>query len=191
MPEPSTPSTPDFRDLTYLRKGSAIQLQGLRAIEASGILETLREFNPVLAGTLPLDLFVDGSDLDILCQAADLSAFHTFATRQLSGHDKFRIFEYVIRGEHSVVVNFRFQGFEFEVFAQKIPVNEQMAYRHLLIEFEVLARSELLFRERIKGLKQQGLKTEPAFAQLLNLQGDPYLALLAYKLPETTSLSDD
>lgn len=190
MPGPSATQLPNFRDLAYLRNGSAIQLRGLKALEASGIFENLHGFDPVLTGTLPLDLFVESSDLDILCHAADLTAFRAFVTQQLSAYDKFRIFEYVVRGEHSVVVNFWFQGFAFEIFAQKIPVNEQMAYRHLVIEYEILIRNGALFRERILALKQQGVKTEPAFAQLLNLPGDPYLSLLAYNFPHTSSLSD-
>jgi hypothetical protein len=32
--------------------------------------------------------------------------------------------------------------------------------------------------DKVKLLKQNGIKTEPAFAQLLALQGDPYEAML-------------
>ncbi|MBL1705198.1 DUF4269 domain-containing protein [Klebsiella pneumoniae] len=33
-------------------------------------------------------------------------------------------------------------------------------------------------REEILRLKENGLKTEPAFAQVLNINGDPYEALI-------------
>ena len=36
------------------------------------------------------------------------------------------------------------------------------------------------FKEQIRGLKRNGLKTEPAFAKLLGLNGDPYRAVLDY-----------
>ena len=38
----------------------------------------LAPYNPVLAGTFPLGLQTDTSDLDILCEARDLPAFETF-----------------------------------------------------------------------------------------------------------------
>ena len=42
----------------------------------------------------------------------------------------------------------------------------------------LLQRHGAAFRQKIFQLKQSGFKTEPAFAQALNLDGDPYLALL-------------
>lgn len=48
----------------------------------------------------------------------------------------------------------------------------------MLIEYNLLKTYGDPFRERIIQLKKQGIKTEPAFAQLLGLKGDPYLALL-------------
>ena len=40
----------------------------------------------------------------------------------------------------------------------------------------------LIFRRQIIDLKKQGLKTEPAFAKLLALTGDPYVELLSFEL---------
>ncbi|HRF37192.1 MAG TPA: DUF4269 domain-containing protein, partial [Saprospiraceae bacterium] len=54
----------------------------------------------------------------------------------------------------------------------------QNAYRHLLIEARLLEERGPEFRQQIIELKQQGVKTEPAFARLLGLEGDAYEALL-------------
>lgn len=49
----------------------------------------------------------------------------------------------------------------------------------MLIENEILKQNGLQFKKDIVSLKLKGFKTEPAFAKLLGLKGNPYLALLA------------
>jgi hypothetical protein len=61
-------------------------------------------------------------------------------------------------------------------------VMEQVAYRHMVVEWNILAANDDNFRGEIIRLKKSGMKTEPAFAQLLQLDGDPYQALLSYSL---------
>lgn len=65
------------------------------------------------------------------------------------------------------------------MFGQNQPVREQYGYLHLVKEAEILTIMGNDFRNDIIELKCSGLKTEPAFAKLLKLQGDPYTALLA------------
>ena len=48
----------------------------------------------------------------------------------------------------------------------------------MIIEHKILAAHDNDFKTEIIKLKQAGLKTEPAFARLLGLDGDPYEALL-------------
>jgi hypothetical protein len=52
----------------------------------------------------------------------------------------------------------------------------------MLIEHHLLNYYDEEFRLKIVSLKEQGYKTEPAFAKVLNLKGDPYQALLNYKI---------
>jgi hypothetical protein len=59
-----------------------------------------------------------------------------------------------------------------------VPTARQNGFRHLLVEAAVLAAGGEQWRRAVRRLKQQGLKTEPAFANLLRLSGDPYVALL-------------
>nr|WP_249665381.1 DUF4269 domain-containing protein [Mucilaginibacter sp. Bleaf8] len=59
-----------------------------------------------------------------------------------------------------------------------MPSQQQSAYRHLLIEHYLLQLHGESLRKQVISLKNQGYKTEPAFAMALNLEGDPYLALL-------------
>lgn len=53
----------------------------------------------------------------------------------------------------------------------------------MLIEDIILHEKGSAFRKRIIELKSYGIKTEPAFARLLGLQGDLYSELL--KLEKT------
>ncbi|MFZ6000897.1 MAG: DUF4269 domain-containing protein [Bacteroidota bacterium] len=178
------PKPTNFADLIYLESGSEMQQRGIVAIRKSGVFDILKPFDPVLAGTLPLDLFTPTSDLDILCYAPDPLTFFDFAKSALGHFEKFRIYQVIINGEEAIIVNFFFGGFAFEVFAQKIPVTEQTAYRHLLIEHQILQQQGESFREKVMDLKLKGVKTEPAFAYVLQLKGDPYEALLHYLPPD-------
>lgn len=170
----------DFLDLKYLLAGSEIQKAGYQAVIKNQVLELLGEFHPVLAGTLPLDLFITGSDLDIICFAADSNLFKEKLRKSFGHAAQFTIQEKAIREINTVIARFQSDGFDFEIFGQPIPVKDQMAYQHLLIEHEILNEKGESFKKEIILLKQNGVKTEPAFAKLLNLNGDPYEALLTY-----------
>jgi len=171
----------DFFTIDYLKQGSPIQQSGYAALIKSNVLDLLKKYNPVLAGTLPLDIFIQGSDLDILCFAPDLSMFEK-DLQHFSAEKDFRVSKKQVNDALSLVCNFKFHGFEFEIFGQPIPTLDQHAYRHLLIEHAILEREGNVFRDAIIDLKESGVKTEPAFAKLLSLPGDPYDALLKYPL---------
>jgi hypothetical protein len=66
----------------------------------------------------------------------------------------------------------------FEVFGQNIPTENQNAYRHMTIENRILKEKGSKFKQRVKELKSNGMKTEPTFAKLLGLDGNPYVELL-------------
>jgi len=48
-------------------------------------------------------------------------------------------------------------------------------------EFQILEKEGEAFKHKIIALKKQGVKTEPAFAKVLDLVGDPYEAILKYR----------
>lgn len=52
----------------------------------------------------------------------------------------------------------------------------------MLKEFEILASKDERFAEKIRELKRKGLKTEPAFCEILNIKGDLYIELLNYEI---------
>lgn len=142
------------------------------------LFHQLAPFQPTLIGTFPLGLQVDGSDLDIACTCDDLDAFERALRTLLSdlGIAQPRIER---SPTPAVVAAFELGGDAFEIFGQALPVAAQRGFRHMVIEGQLLVIGGAALAARIREHKRSGLKTEPAFAQLLGLTGDPYEALLA------------
>jgi hypothetical protein len=167
----------NWHDITYLAQGNERQRRAYEVLMEVGVLRDLAEFTPVLAGTIPLDLDIEGSDLDILCAAQELGEFQERLIRLYARHEGFRVGQVEINGVRSVIANFSCRGFPFEVFGQPVPVVEQNGYRHMDVEARLLALGGEEAREAIRNLKRQGIKTEPAFARYFQLPGDPYATL--------------
>lgn len=170
---------PDFEDITYLKRGSLIQQKGYNILNHSKILYHLHSYRPVLTGTLPLDIFLEGkSDLDIICQAHELRSVEKILLKQYAMHEAFLMQQNFFKEIETLLCRFKYQGFSFEIFCQQTPVEDQYAYRHMIVEYKLLQELGEGFRDQIIKLKQSGMKTEPAFAFALGLKGDPYEALL-------------
>ncbi|MPR36323.1 DUF4269 domain-containing protein [Salmonirosea aquatica] len=172
---------PLFSDITYLREGTPTQRRAYHALIDLGIFDKLKAYSPLLTGTIPLDIDIDGSDLDIICywQFADE---YIQTVRQHWGYlPDFQLRHYEINGFQTLVARFSAENFVIEVFGQNRPTHQQEAYRHMVLEYEILQKMGPAFKTKIRELKKSGLKTEPAFAQLLGLQGNPYQALLDYE----------
>jgi hypothetical protein len=173
--------------ISYLKDGTPRQQHTFRALTALGIFASLQTYTPVLIGTIPLDIDTDTSDLDIACHAPDLDRFAGQVATLYGNHPYFRLRRKEVRGLESVVASFEFEGFAIELFAQSQPVEQQYGYRHMLVEARLLAIGGEAARRAIRELKQNGVKTEPAFAHFFELNGDPYEMLWDLSwLPEET-----
>lgn len=107
------------------------------------------------------------SDLDIVMEVHNFDVFEQEMRSLYGSYEGFRIKR---KNEKYRIdkVNFEFEGFEFELFAQPKPVRNQNAYRHMIVEHMLLMQHPHI-REEILRLKENSLKTEPAFAQVLNI----------------------
>ena len=165
-----------FDSIDYLKTGNARQQRAYDVLTNHRILAQLEPFSPVLVGTIPINIDIESSDLDVICQWFDKSEFAT-ALHSLFGHyPNFTFWENT--AHQAVVAHFIVDGFAIEVFGQNIPTKTQNAYCHMLIEDKLLAKYGEEFRQQIIALKRQGYKTEPAFALALGLEGNPYSELL-------------
>lgn len=167
-----------FDDIAYLKNGSDKQRRVWQLLISHGIFEKLAPFDPLLTGTIPIEIDRPDSDLDIICHCTDASAFESVLRSLFGTEQHFQCRSKVIGGHLSVVCSFEKEGFVIEIFGQNLPSRQQNAYRHLLIEARLLEERGPEFRRQVIELKQQGIKTEPAFARLLGLEGDAYEALL-------------
>jgi hypothetical protein len=169
---------PAWQDIAYLQQGSPIQRLAHKCLIDLGVLETLRGYDAVLAGTIPLDLATAGSDLDILCETGNQLEFRSQLEREYGALRRFAVRQLDLPSGTSTLASFLFGGFPIEIFGQPVPVRRQDAYRHMEVEHRLLLLGGEQMKSQIARLRHQGAKTEPAFAAWLGLQGDPYAAML-------------
>ena len=159
----------------------------LEKLKKMQILQILEKYDPIFAGTIPIDIHTPESDVDIICYAQNLEEFHNHLTDHFQGYDNFKIHQKAIKSKQSVVCSFDTEWFLIEIFGQNTPSRMQDAYKHMCVEERIinLSPDPKLFRYKIRNMKLSGIKTEPAFGQYFNLKGCPYTRLL-----ELEKLSD-
>ncbi|MFD0590929.1 DUF4269 domain-containing protein [Paenibacillus sp. GCM10027627] len=168
----------NWKDIGYLDKGNDRQRQAFRCLTKLNLFADLAHYCPLLVGTIPIDIDIAESDLDILCEVHDFSRFAEELNNLYGKHSGFRIQNDQIRQGPVTVCQFYYEGFEIELFGQSRPVEKQNGYLHMLIESRLLALAGPQAREDIRKLKKLGYKTEPAFGMFFHLSGDPYAELL-------------
>lgn len=169
----------DFENIEYLKTGNERQQSAYEILKKHRVLGLLESFDPILTGTIPIAIDIETSDLDISCCYSDKNEFIRTITRLFAIEKQFILSE---NSEFdSVVCTFWLDDFEIEIFGQNIPTKQQYAYRHMLIEHQLLEERGETFRQEILALKKQGYKTEPAFGIALGLGGNPYEELLNFE----------
>lgn len=172
----------DFTNISYLKTGNQKQQSAFLALTKYKVLEKLSEFDPLLVGTIPINIDIENSDLDIICYWKSKTDFIDKITLFFGKENGFLIRETLIDQVESVVANFKIDIFEIEIFGQNIPTLHQNGYKHMLIEDQILRKKGENFRLEIIKLKEKGIKTEPAFGLLLGLTGNVYEQLLDFKV---------
>jgi hypothetical protein len=171
--------TMDFLDITYLKFGNKKQQKVYRLLVKNKIMEKLSIYTPIFVGTIPINIDIETSDIDIICYVRDKSQFIEALVSYFQNMKGFKVTNNTVF--NSTKANFYIDDFEFEIFGQDLESFQQNAYQHMIIEQRLLIEKGEKFRQEIIKLKRQGLKTEPAFAKLLGLDGNPYKELLKLK----------
>lgn len=157
------------------------------ALAHSGVLTLLAAFDPHVAGTPPLGLDLPESDIDILCHAPDPQVFAVAVWDSFCDRPGFAMWQWQ-GSDRPVVARFHCAGWLFELFGQARPVAAQLGWRHFAIERRLLALGGEPLRTAVMARRHAGTKTEPAFAQVLGLTGDPYAALLTLEQLDDAAL---
>lgn len=169
---------PDFTRIQYLSNGNERQREVYGLLRKTQVMDILQQYDPILTGTVPIEIDLPGSDLDIICQVHDFKRFEEMILRSFRDFQEFGCSAKTVNGIRRMVAHFKYDGWPIEIFGQPIPTTKQNGYRHMVAEHRVLGILGQQGRESILSLKAGGLKTEPAFARLMKLEGNPYQRLL-------------
>lgn len=174
---------PDWKNIDYLKAGTSVQKVTWELLNSTKLLKLLATYNPVLIGTIPIDIDIAGSDIDIACEVYDPVRFREDL---LSNFPQIDIMQ---RGD-VVIGRMTIQKMDFEIYGENTPVTQQNGYVHMVAEARLLQLGGPSFQRQIRELKAGGLKTEPAFAKALSISGDPYQELLYFNHLSTKQLKE-
>ncbi len=176
----------DLGSIEYLAEGSLRQKRAYLALRELDLFASLAQWTgdemqlgvgSALAGSIPLDLAVSDSDLDIVTFSSDLKQTAILFREKFSEMQNFSSSRGIVLGTATLVTSFDFGGESLEIFTQNVPLPLQNAIVHMLVEERLLILGGSAFRKKVLALREQGLKTEPAFGEVLGLE-EPYRELL-------------
>ncbi|NJL56268.1 DUF4269 domain-containing protein [bacterium] len=145
-----------------------------KAIEKSRVLDELKAYSPEVVSTIFIGLDTKASDIDIACTYEEQKVFVEDFNLAFSARESYSLRLY----EDHAVGRFYYDRFLFEIYASKIPVQMQAAYRHYQVMQRLVKGGGERLKTRIRQLKESGFKTEPAICCLMGLSGEPYAAVL-------------
>jgi hypothetical protein len=144
-----------------------------REWEACGLATVLAEWDPVPVSSSAAGLGLESSDLDVVCDLRT-PGFATAVRGAFGDRPGFRTW----RHGALHLTAFRGRDMDIEIVGEPRPVEDQLAYRHAVAHRRVVEEHGPAFAAAVRDLRRRtGLKTEPAIARLLRLDGDPYVAV--------------
>ena len=95
-----------FDDIRYLLAGNARQLAAYNLLLKYDVFGILQPFDPILAGTIPINIDIENSDLDIICCFADKDYFRLKITSAFSEFKNFSLIDTIINQGETIIANF-------------------------------------------------------------------------------------
>tara|TARA_B110001454_G_scaffold219201_1_gene251913 strand:- start:56814 stop:57848 length:1035 start_codon:yes stop_codon:yes gene_type:complete len=131
------------------------------------LLEMFKDHEPFIAGTVPLAVDLPTADLDLLVTFSDVAKFKEMCHQGFALLPEFEISMGEINGTPYCLCRFDYRGIPVEIFCSAQSTFRQNGYLHFNSEEKILKYARSTWTKEILELKQTGLKTEPAFARLL------------------------
>ena len=66
---------PHFLDIEYLKNGTKKQQMAYKRLKELNIFKELSDYKPLLAGTVPIRIDIEESDLDVICEVHNFEIF--------------------------------------------------------------------------------------------------------------------
>lgn len=178
-----------FITVDYLASGSTTQQKLYKDIQSISLIENLADFKATVTGTFPLDISIEKSDVDLICEVHDFKLFAECLKKFINNStNKIQPVRAGACTEDRYLCTFQTQNFFYEIFAISQPVIEQPAFVHMINEYRLLGIYGEALAKRVIELKRSGTKTEPAFAIALQIKGDPYVELYNMKFRSDSEL---
>ncbi len=143
---------------------------------SSNFFNVFKKYHPLISGSVPLNISLPSSDIDIIFEVQDLKLLGQELANFFKEFSPAVTFK-SLRSADSVIVRFKAFDFKFECVGQKKSVFQILAHQHLLIESRLLNICGESARSNIQVLKAQGIPTEVAFGMYFKMEGDPYVEL--------------
>jgi hypothetical protein len=113
----------DFLDITYLKSGNKKQQKVYHVLVNNKIMEKLSTYTPIFVGTIPLNIDIETSDIDIICHVRDKNEFIEALVSYFQNMKGFKVTKNNVFD--SVKANFYIEDFEFEIFGQDLESFQQ------------------------------------------------------------------
>jgi len=131
------------------------------------LLEMFKDHQPFIAGTVPLAVDLPSADLDLLVCFASVGDFKHMCQQGFALLPEFEISLGEISKIQYCLCRFDYRGIPVEIFCSSLSTFKQNGYLHFNSEEKILKYAPATWTQQILDLKGTGLKTEPAFAHLL------------------------
>lgn len=148
-----------------------------KVIDDLNLMEILKWYQVTVVGTPPLGIATAQSDIDLICSYPIEQENHLIEILKLFQTYKAWCIERSYFERDTWICRFEYYAWSMEIFCSTTPIHQQAGFQHFYVERRILDLANDQFKQEIIRLKRKGIKTEPAFAQMLALDGDPYTKL--------------
>lgn len=160
------------------------RIAAAEALAQSRVLEALAPYSPTVVSTIWVGLDLPESDINMVCCFKCRSQFERRLIETLGGLKDFTLSS----SKEALIARATLGAFPLEIYGSNVAISEQVAFRHYQVMQRLTFLSSADFSNRVRAYKTEGLKTEPAIAAVLNLQGEPFAAVMALECASEAKL---